>query len=402
MSTIQLKFRPSTVDGKEGSLFLQIIHGRSTRHITLDCHIYPHEWNERKGEIKFPTTNLSRINQLQLVNDRVKFEICKTKHVIERLDCNTSYTVDDIIAKYNKNDSHNITLFQYIHEQANKLMRLGKVRTSETYLSALNSFSLFHSGEDVYFDMIDDDMIDRYEASMKNRGLKRNTTSYYMRILRSLYNQAVSDGLTAQNTPFKNVYTGVDRTIKRAISFEDIQKIKNLDLAGKPAMEFARDIFILSFLFRGMSPVDMSFLKKSNLKSGHLDYIRSKTGQSLSIKWTDQMESIVSKYADKVTNEYLLPIIKIEDGTEYIQYRRKMLLVNRQLKKIANMAGVDAQISLYYSRHSWATIAYSKNIPLGVISSGMGHDSEQTTQIYLASISSSKVDDANDEIMKGL
>ena len=237
---------------------------------------------------------------------------------------------------------------------------------------------------------------------MKSRELKRNTTSYYMRILRSIYNKAVEEGITNQTMPFNSVYTGIEKTIKRAITFEDIQKIKNLDLSGNPSLDMARDMFILSYLFRGMSFIDMAYLKKTDIKDGCLNYIRKKTGQPLSIKWIDAMENILIKYRDTTTTQYLLPIVKVEDGSERKQYKNAMLLVNRKLKKIAKMAGVDANISMYVARHSWASVASSMNIPIGIISGGMGHDSEQTTQIYLASISSAKIDDANDEITKGL
>ena len=402
MTTVKLKFRPSTIEGKEGSLFLQLIHGRAVKQINLDCHIMASEWDDKQEMIVLDSSNPTRISQLLLVKDRVMFEIHKVKHTIKLLSKKNTYLLDDVIALYREVGNYQITLFQFIHKQSEKLMRLNRIRTAETYLATMNSFSRFHNGQDVFFDMIDADMMERYEAYMKSRGLKRNTTSYYMRILRSIYNKAVEEGITNQTMPFNSVYTGIEKTIKRAITFEDIQKIKNLDLSGNPSLDMPRDMFILSYLFRGMSFIDMAYLKKTDIKDGCLNYIRKKTGQPLSIKWIDAMENILIKYRDTTTTQYLLPIVKVEDGSERKQYKNAMLLVNRKLKKIAKMAGVDANISMYVARHSWASVASSMNIPIGIISGGMGHDSEQTTQIYLASISSAKIDDANDEITKGL
>ena len=76
--------------------------------------------------------------------------------------------------------------------------------------------------------------------------------------------------------------------------------------------------------------------------------------------------------------------------------------MNNYLKSIATHLDVGIAISMYTARHSWASIAKSKNIPISVISEGMGHDSEMTTQIYLASLDNTIVDRANAQILKEL
>ena len=113
------------------------------------------------------------------------------------------------------------------------------------------------------------------------------------------------------------------------------------------------------------------------------------------------MQDIISKYKPNSTRD-LLPIIIREDGSERRQYQNQMRKINRQLKEIARMAGLPLPLSMYYTRHSWATIARGKDIPLSVISEALGHDSETTTQIYLDSIKSSEVDKANRMILEGL
>ena len=121
----------------------------------------------------------------------------------------------------------------------------------------------------------------------------------------------------------------------------------------------------------------------------------------MTIEWTEQMQAILDKYKANKT-QYLLPIITQEDGTERNQYQNQMRKINRRLKDISVAAKLGIPLSLYYSRHSWATIARGKDIPLAVISEGLGHNSETTTQIYLDSIKSYEVDKANRKIMKDL
>lgn len=294
------------------------------------------------------------------------------------------------------------SVFKYMQEQIERLKKQGKERTGETYQSALSSFMKFRGGADLCFDRMDADLMEHYETVMRStHHLSRNTTSFYMRILRCVYHKAVSEGLAPPADPFENVYTGVDKTSKRAVTMKDIKLIKQLDLSGHESLDFARDIFLFSFYMRGMSFVDLAYLRKKDVSSGYVTYSRRKTGKKLIIRWEKQMQEIVDKYGETGT-QYLLPVIEQEDGTERRQYQNKMLLVNRKLKKVGTLAGLTVPLTMYVARHSWANIARMKNISLGVISEAMGHDSETTTQIYLSSIQTDQIDNANRSILQEL
>ena len=271
---------------------------------------------------------------------------------------------------------------------------------TDSYIQMLDHVESIQ-GVDLTFDRIDSAMMELYEAELHGRGLSRNTSSFYMRILRTNYRMAVEMGLTLDRHPFKHVYCGMDKTAKRSISFADIKRIKDLDLRKMPVLDFVRDMFVFSFCTRGMSFIDMAYLRKADLKNGYLTYRRKKTGQLLTIEWTSQMQEILDKYAP-VPTRYLLPIITREDGSERRQYQNQMMKINRRLKEIAAMINLSVPLSLYFSRHSWATIARGKDVPLSVISEGLGHDSEITTQIYLDSIKSWEVDKANRKILEDL
>ena len=146
-----------------------------------------------------------------------------------------------------------------------QLQQMDKQRTSETYRATLKSFMHFQKDKDILLEEINSDTMLMYEAYLHNKGLTKNTSSFYMRILRAVYNRAVEKELTANRTPFKQVYTGIDRTIKRAIPLKAIKQIKNLDLSLQPSLNFARDMFLFSFYTRGMSFIDMAYLKKKDL-----------------------------------------------------------------------------------------------------------------------------------------
>lgn len=296
---------------------------------------------------------------------------------------------------------NDISLYNFMNSVINQLQQMGKVRTSETYRVTMKSFMQFRKGEDILLKDIDSDIMVTYEAYLHSRGLTKNSSSFYMRILRAVYNRAVDKDLTLNRYPFKNVYTGVEKTVKRAISLKALKKIKDLDLSDEPSLDFSRDMFLFSFYTRGMSFIDMAYLKKKDLMNGILSYRRRKTGQLLFIKWEKCMQDIVDKYAADSDDPYLLPILKkpFEDN---VQYKNILFRTNKHLKQVARMAGISSPLTLYVARHSWASIAKSMNIPISVISEGMGHDSEMTTQIYLASLDNAVVDNANARILSDL
>ena len=399
MASIKVKFRPSKNENKEGIIYYQIIQNRVIRQLKTDYRLFIHEWDEDNNVII--TTNNSRQNYLQSIEERIDWDIKRLHSIIVHLENKrVKYTADDIIATFQK-QANEQSLFNFMHGVIAQLQQMDKQRTSETYRCTLKSFMQFREDKDVLLEDVDSDLMLMYEAYLRNKGLTKNSTSFYMRILRAVYNRAVEKDLTTNRNPFKHVYTGIDKTVKRAIPLKAIKQIKNLDLSLQPSLDFARDMFLFSFYTRGMSFIDMAYLKKKDLSNGILSYRRRKTGQQLFIRWEKCMQEIVDKY-DNPQSEFLLPIIKRADKDNRLQYQSALRFVNNHLKSVVALLNIGITISMYTARHSWASIAKSKNIPISVISEGMGHDSEMTTQIYLASLDNAVVDRANAQILKDL
>lgn len=271
----------------------------------------------------------------------------------------------------------------------NELVLQGRVRTAKCYESTFHSVMLY--SEFRSHRTLDAEFVNGYYHWLRNeRGVKRNTISFYMRILRALL---------GNKKMFNGIFMGNEPTAKRAIATQDINHLAAMPLSGD--LSFARNMFLLSFMFRGMSPVDMVKLKKENLHGGVLTYVRSKTGQTLQIKWTAEMQSVLDRMPQS-ENEYLLPVIK--DGDKfYSQYRSFVAVVNRNLKKVAVQVGLTIPLTMYVARHSWATIAMGKGIVTPVISRALGHTNERTTRIYLAQLDmTEQIDHANDVVLEEL
>ncbi len=400
MASIKVKFSPSAVSYREGTVFYQIVHERKHRQLLTNYQVFQDEWNESRSTIVVDNSS-DRRSFIISTRESIRMDLERLTKIIRQLDdSGLAYTPDDVITEF-RHYASKYSLFNYMRGIISKLMQNGKVRTSETYTAALNSFKKFRNGEDIMLDSLNSETMEAYEAWLLSRGVVPNTTSFYIRIIRAAYNRAVEDDAIENRDPFRHVYTGVDKTAKRALPLAMIKKIKNMDLSATQSLEYARDMFVLSFMLRGMSFIDMAYLKKTDLKDGYVIYRRRKTGQQLTIEWTNEMRRILDKYPVNPT-QYLLPIIKTAGCNERWAYKNASYNINHNLKTIANMIDTNLPLTMYVARHSWASAAKAKGIPLSVISQGMGHDSEATTQIYLASLETSVVDKANALILSSL
>jgi len=316
-----------------------------------------------------------------------------------------------------RNKKTSETLFRFINRLIALLKKNGQYRTMLHYQATLNSFKRYRGNRDIALRKIDAEVMQSYEAYLLHTDrVCSNTSSFYLRILRATYNKAVAKGLTPQQHPFRDVYTGIAKTRKRAIPSESVSQIKRLDSVQdlSPKEEMARDAFLLSFYLRGISFIDLAHLRKTDLRDGYLHYTRSKTGQRLTIRWEKDMQDMLEKYQHQTASSpYLFPFLaeevhgsqdkNIDKKQEEIrQYHNAETRISYHLRKLGGRMGIKGKLTLYVARHSWASAARDNHVSISVISEALGHHSETTTLIYLRSIKSSEVDDANARILAAL
>lgn len=290
----------------------------------------------------------------------------------------------------------------FIEEQIKQLREEHRFGTANNYEKTKRSLESFLRNKKLTFTNFNEQLIADYNTYLISKGLMRNSISFYMRNLRAIYNKAVKQKIVKKKELFLEVYTGIDKTRKRAVDEELISKLYNLKFDNNDSLSFTRDIFIFSYCMRGMSFVDIAYLKKTDISNGIISYCRRKTGQLMNVRIESCMQYIINRYMDE-KSEYIFPIIKSEDkGKAYKQYRSAINIYNRNLGVLSDMIGCGCKLSSYTARHSWATAARKHDVPISVISAGMGHSSETTTQIYLKSIEDDVVDRANAEIVNKL
>ena len=393
ITSVKVKFRASRVSGKAGTIYYQLTHLRRTRCITTGIRLMPGEWDASPEPGRVPVWQC-----------RIECDVDRLHRIIRDLGREgRPYTVDEVADRFCA-QSCGVGVTAFMREQIAQLTADNRLGTARNYTRTLRSFSGFLGGGELPFAAFTERLVEEYNAYLLRRGVVRNTVSFYMRILRSVYNKAVRRRLAEPASPFGGVYTGVDRTRKRAIDERLIARLKSLDLPVSGALPLARDLFVFSYCMRGMAFVDMAFLRKKDMRDGAIHYVRRKTGQRMTVHLEPCMREIIGRYAPRTRDTpYLFPVLTAEDPARaYAQYQVALNYYNRLLKKLASLLGLDSGLSSYTSRHSWATAARNHNVPLPVISAGMGHTSERTTQIYLSALETSVIDSANRKILASL
>ncbi len=373
-------------------LVVQVIKFRKKKIIYLDKRIEKQYWDFNKNTLK---RNHPYYKSLYSFIIKKKLEI--EEKILEIEERNPECTIDEIV-DYLKNNKSIAYVFWYWEKTINMLFQIGKNGNANAYKNTYFSFKKFRKNKDLSFNELNYSMVKKYENFLLENGVQTNGISFHMRTLRALYNRAIKDDIANKsNYPFEKYSIKREKTIHRALSKEEMKKIRDVVLDDK-SLIVARDYFMFSFYTQGMSFIDIALLKVKNLHNSRLQYRRAKSKSLLTVKLIPQAIEIINKYIDKSNPEnYIFPIIQHEDRS-YIEYKNAMRLINKKLKKIGLLVNTSIPLTTYVARHSWATIAKRSGISTAIISEGMGHETEKVTQVYLDSFENDVVDKANEII----
>lgn len=164
------------------------------------------------------------------------------------------------------------SVLSFMRKQIRAMRDAGRLGTATNYEKAMRNLAEFLCGKDLKLSEMTEQFIADYNVFLIRRGMVRNSISFYMRILRAVYNKAARQKLVEPAHPFEEVYTGIDRTRKRAVPESVIAHLYRLELEEGTMLALARDLFIFSYCARGMAFVDIAYLKKSDIRNGMLCY----------------------------------------------------------------------------------------------------------------------------------
>lgn len=417
MTSLKFVFRPSSKAGRHaGTISLRVIHDRRPKTVSLDCRLFPEEWDAAEQKVIYPGDNPERAAELSAIERRMSDCAGKMTGIINRLEGRGAYTTSDVVIRYVRSvDDGNLS--GYAATLSEELRERGRYRTANAYGTVCRGLAAFNGGRDIPLTQINSVLIKRFETHLKERGCQPNTVSYYMRNLRAIYNKAVESKRIppSDEKPFAGVFTGVEETKKRALAVDDVNRLKNIEFdellerhrsnprQRKHTQDLCRAwrLFFFCLYAHGMSFVDMCHLKKSNVREGEIRYYRKKTGGMITVPVNEGMRKIIASFSCETTDsEYLFPVLS--GGGRPDAYYTALRTQNRRLKKLTELAGVDKSVSTHVARHSWATICKNELLPLSVISEGLGHASEKMTRKYLDSFDHSILGKAGRKVLSAI
>lgn len=401
MTSIKIKFRKSSIKGRKGSCFIQLIHKRKMKTIATGMKVEKSEWNAARERIITSKATPQRFRELILIQEYLDNAVSELKEIVINLMSSQPYVTADMIAQNYRELDYTKSFFTIMEGRIEQLRKNEQKRTATNYEGALRMFRQFRKDRDISPNEINGILIKNFELYLKGKDNSLNTISFYMRILQAAYNYAVEKRWVKTNTyPFKDVFKGEEKTAKRAIDQKVVLELKQLDLEQHPMLDFARHIFMFSLYTRGMAFIDIAYLKKGNLTGDLLQYKRHKTGQLIQMRLPECAMELIRKYAPAMNDtDYLFPLLYYPDKKKDCSYDSALRLYNLRLKDISTIMELAEPLTSYVSRHTWATLAKRLGVATIVISDAMGHTSEDTTQIYLDRINNTVLDEANNTVV---
>lgn len=284
-------------------------------------------------------------------------------------------------------------------QQAKHCEEANRFSTAKNYRTAIRSLSRFLQGQQLTVKDISPELMADYAQWLRQQGISMNTASCYLRSLRAIYNKVVKQYDLEDRKPFKDLFTGHTKTVKRSATNDDIKRLQAMILPKHSALQLSRDIFLFSLYAQGMPFVDVAFLRKEQIRDGLIVYERHKTGQQIVVKIEGCIQEIINRYSS-ADSDFVFPIITAHRPAQaYKQYQSSLRNYNRNLHKLEKLAGLKRGLTSYVVRHTWVSVAYDTNVDLAVIASALGHTNTNTTRIYIRDINNRRLAEANHKVL---
>lgn len=377
------------------TIVIVINHFRKTTSISTGQSVQEEYWDESRKRVKSKYKGIASVAGL---NQLIAKELADAQEAINKLHLRGTLQfisinqLKETIANSNKFDS----FFEFGMKLENELRTANRIGTADSYKGLIGILRTFNNGRDLKLNEVNYDFLKKFERfHMSKKGNTLNGLASYLRTLRAIFNKAIkAKFIDKEAYPFEDYKIRTSPTAKRAISSEYVKKILELSLEKGSWPFHYRNYFLISYILFGMSFIDMAFLKKKNVINGRIKFQRKKTAKAYDIKITQQLEELFKFYLKgKNKDDFILPIISSHTlELQYEQVKGARKRYNRGLKHIAQLCGIEDHLTSYVSRHSFATHAMLKDVPLQAISAMLGHNKLTTTQIYLKSLPSNILD----------
>ncbi len=394
-STVKIVLNGKPLSNGKSSVYLRIIKDRKKKHIGLGLQCRKEHFNNESFTKKHPNHQVE--NEILLKLKQRALKIIREFQVKQE-----DFTLQEFEKAFRGvEDECQYTVLEFFNEIIEEMKRAGRISQATVVKETRNS--IFRFAEDsLKFEEITSTFLEKYEVFLRETGSKNGGIAFRMRELRTIFNKARKRGIIPKEPyPFEKYCISKlkSESTKTALSLEEFQKFKAVDLSMYPHLQEAYNYFLFSIYTRGMNFQDMMLLKWNDIRNGRIFYIRSKTKGKINLEIIPPAQEILDYYkAQKRDTKYVFPILLSDTMTpQQIANRKQKVLsrYNSKLKTIARLAGIHRPISSYVARHSFATILKMSGAPIEKISEMMGHRDVSITIAYLKDFSDEDLDKEN-------
>ena len=381
---------------------LRICKDGKKKYQSLGISVLPRYWDFTRNKPKPNCPNKEYIQKI-ILDKQTELQ----QRMLEFNSEQKEYTTTTLLNDENKRFELK-TVCQFYQELIEQCKSNDKCGNRLIYKGSYNSLKVFTKNQlDIPFSTIDVSWLNKYEKWLRSKGNKETTMSLMFRTLRSAYNKAIKAKCARKSDyPFDEYKINKfdTKTQKRAIAKTEVLKFtKEVDNIGKRQyVQLSKDIFIFSYLCGGINFTDIANLTKTNITNGRIHYIRQKTGKLIKLGISEEAMQIIKKYESE-SKGYLFPILNANIHKTPLQKQNrihKMLgKINKNLKLIAAQLNVDANMTTYVARHSFASVLKKSGVSIALISEALGHSDLSTTQVYLDSFDNAQIDAAMQNLL---
>ena len=400
-------FRSKTLKNGEHPVMLRVTKGKKQNYMSLKMSCPVKLWDDKTGRPR-----KSHPLYGQLVSWLDEQEKKARKSLLAQYESSRDYSVTEVLETVNKTETGGTTLTEFARQVIERLETAGRIGYAGIFRDTRNKLLLFTGKDTLEFPHITSKFLANWEAWMQGQGWKKTTISVYFRTLRALIGYARKEQLVARTfNPFGSDggftlkgYHKVE-TPKRSITLQDVQKLAAVPTKPGTNEYHAQQLFLFTYYCRGINFIDVANLTRKNVITGsdgktRLRYKRRKTGHLFDMILLAPALEIWNHYVAVQTPEnlYVWPILDSAVHKQPKQIDWRITRINREwnkaLRTVAGEAGLSEYLTLYVARHTFASAMKESGVAMGVISEMMGHDSEETTRIYLRQFPQQTLDDA--------
>ena len=402
MASINITLRNKPNKQNELPVILRIVKDRKSKLISLGMLCEKHDWDYKKNEFKKSYSNASQRNRVLL-----KLQEKALKIVDEFALDGVDFTLNQFEAKFRGRKSSKVTVSEFWIEKISDLNRAGRTGNARAYKDVYNSFFKFHTNKNLVFREITPTLLDKYETYLRSNNNTDGGIGVKMRELRALFNDAIKKGVVDEKYyPFKiyKISKLKGKGIKKALTRDEMKLMEAIDTDLIPHLINTKNYMLFSYYMGGMNFVDIMKLKWENVQGDRILYIRSKTKGRFSVKMLGPVKKVIAYYkTQNRPTEYVFPIL-LNENLKPIQIENRkhktLSKFNKQLKEIAEIQGVQQNVTSYVIRHSFATNLKFAGISTDLIGESMGHHDVSVTKAYLKEFDDEIIDDAMSKLLE--